>query len=95
MALIPKTTKTNSIADSGISLEVMLVIFAIILIGQKLFEGKVHSWLSWLLLLVMGVCGAYTIFPSNKNHSRIGYFRILYYMRFKMNEYTKKRKLKR
>ena len=95
MALIPSKAKSNHIDDSGISFEVIMVIFVFIIIGQKVFEDKVHSWLSWVLLLLMGVIGLYLVIPSSKNHGRIGYFRVLYLIRFKVSDLKKKRKLKR
>lgn len=93
MALIPSKAKTNNIEENGIGFEGLLIIFAIVLIGQKVFENKVHSWLSWLLLVVVAIVVAYLIFPATKNYGRAGYCRIVSFIKFKSQKYKVKRKL--
>ncbi|NBK97763.1 MAG: hypothetical protein EOM50_07050 [Erysipelotrichia bacterium] len=95
MALIPNKSKSNHIADNGINIEVLMVLFAMLVIVQKVFENRIHSWLSWALILVVGVCGGYLLLPSSKNHGHIGYYRLMRVLRYKMQKEELKRKCKR
>lgn len=47
MAKIPSKSKTNNLEDSNMSLEAVLIIFLVVLIGNKVLENCVHNSLSF------------------------------------------------
>lgn len=53
MARIPSKSKTNNLEDSNMSLEAVLIIFFVVLIGNKVLENCVHNSLSFLLLALI------------------------------------------
>lgn len=50
MARIPSKSKTNNLEDSNMSLEAVLIIFLVVLIGNKVLENCVHGSLSFCFL---------------------------------------------
>lgn len=82
MARIPSKTKTNSSEDNNVSLEVAIMIFAFVLIGNKILENKVHSSLQWFLLLLIIVLVVFLILPNSKNHGKNGYQRMLIWLKY-------------
>ena len=94
MALIPSNSKSNKITDNGINLEVLMILFVVIIIGQKIFEGRVHSWLSWLLIVLLGGIAGFCVLPNSKNHGQIGYVRLLNFIKFNIRKIEERSKLK-
>lgn len=79
---IPKNAKSNTLTDGSVGVEVLIFIFAIVLIGNKLLDGRIHSSLSPVLLLLFISCTVYLIKPSKFNHGYVGYIRLLNAIRF-------------
>ncbi|WP_286149267.1 hypothetical protein [Thomasclavelia cocleata] len=88
MAKIPSKSKTNNLEDSNMSLEAVLIIFLVVLIGNKVLENCVHNSLSFLLLaLIILIIGFFI--PSSKNKGKNGYMRIsisIKYLALKIRE---------
>lgn len=78
MAYIPKNKQSTS---KDINFEVLLILFAIFLIGSILTDGKVHKWLSPVLLILFMIAGGYLILPSSKNQGYNGYMSVIFFAR--------------
>ena len=70
MAKIPSKSKTNNLEDSNMSLEAVLIIFLVVLIGNKVLENCVHNSLSFLLLALIILIIGFFIMPSSKNKQK-------------------------
>ena len=82
MAKIPSKSKTNNLEDSNMSLEAVLIIFLVVLIGNKVLENCVHNSLSFLLLALIILIICFFIMPSSKNKGKNGYMRISIYLKY-------------
>ena len=82
MAKIPSKSKTNNLEDSNMSLEAVLIIFLVVLIGNKVLENCVHNSLSFLLLALIILIIGFFIMPSSKNKGTNGYMRISIYLKY-------------
>ena len=82
MAKIPSKFKTNNLEDSNMSLEAVLIIFLVVLIGNKVLENCVHNSLSFLLLALIILIIGFFIMPSSKNKGKNGYMRISIYLKY-------------
>ena len=82
MAKIPSKSKTNNLEDSNMSLEAVLIIFLVVLIGNKVLENCVHNSLSFLLLALIILIIGFFIMPSSKNKVKNGYMRISIYLKY-------------
>ena len=71
MARIPSKSKTNNLEDSNMSLEAVLIIFLVVLIGNKVLENCVHG--SFLFASCIDYFN-YRLFimPSSKNKGKNG-----------------------
>lgn len=88
---VPSTAKNNSIKDTGVPFEALMIMFGVVLIGGKILDGRVHSWLTPVLTVISLICTAYAIWPSSKNYGSIGYMRVMYAVRFMSNKAEKNR----
>lgn len=82
MAKIPSKSKTNNLEDSNMSLEAVLIIFLVVLIGNKVLENCVHGSLSFLLLILIILIIGFFILPNSKNKGKNGYMRISIYFKY-------------
>lgn len=95
MALIPSESKANRFGNDGFNLEIVMFIFLIVMLGQNIFEEKVHPYLSWVLLVLVGGISLYLILPSSKNHGKQGYSYILNYLKYLRMKMETRRLLKK
>lgn len=79
---VPSTARNNSIKETGVPFEAFLIMFVVVLIGGKIMDGRVHSWLTPVLTLISIGCTGYAIWPSARNYGSIGYMRVIYAVRF-------------
>ena len=95
MALIPSESKANRFGNEGLNLEILMFLFLMVIIGQSVFEDKVHPWLSWALIVLIGSIGFYLILPSVKNHGKQGYSYVLNYLKFLQKKMEVRRLIRR
>ena len=82
MARIPSKSKTNNLEDSNMSLEAVLIIFLVVLIGNKVLENCVHNSLSFLLLALIILIIGFFIMPSSKNKGKNVYMRMSIFIKY-------------
>lgn len=90
MAMIPNKVKVKRSADGGMSTELVVAMVAVVLLIDRVLSERVHSKLSWVVLIVCLVVFAYALLPSSLNYGNIGYERFLNFGKYYLAKIRRK-----
>lgn len=82
MAIIPKKSKTTNISNS-MNLEIALVIFTLYIVIDQFTSNLISTSLSIPFSIFTILLVIYMVLGNKKNKGRIGYERIIIFVRFK------------
>lgn len=86
MAVIPMKAKTNTTEDNGISFEMLVIVLGAVMFLNRIFENRVHSSLSTLLMVVLIGVVVYLFLPNKRNRGKNGYLRLLICMKYMIHK---------
>ena len=77
MAIIPRDSKSNSAEDKNMGLEVVVMVFAFVVIGNLFLSPFIHSRMKIPFFAFIGVLCWCLLMPSKRNKGKLGYHRML------------------
>ncbi|MDQ0359989.1 hypothetical protein [Breznakia pachnodae] len=95
MAIIPRDSKSNSSEDKNLGLEVVVMIFAFVVLGNMFISPFIHAKLRIPFFVFIGLLCWYMLSPSNLNKGKLGYHRVLITVRYTLKKIEYRKRVKR